>query len=107
MTQKFDQTFREDDKMAKYASHYQFAVDSPPVSQSQRAASGQQENYFHNDTRNSHSWLRPLQWAAIAKERRALKKLDHDQLLDIGVSKFDATMESDKHRWDVPQHWHN
>lgn len=94
--------------MTHYTSPHQFAVDTPHIPLiPKKVNADHQSGLFHNETIGSPSWFRPMQWAAIAKERRALQKLDANQLRDIGVSKFEATMESNKYWWDVPQHWHN
>lgn len=47
----------------------------------------------------------PQKWFALAKQRRALRMLDQDQLRDIGISKQDALSEAQKPAWDVPGHW--
>jgi len=42
---------------------------------------------------------------SIARERRALAKLDADQLSDIGVSASDARAEARRPLWDAPDMW--
>lgn len=51
--------------------------------------------------------LRILQWAALARQRRALHELNREQLCDIGVSKQDAIIEAQKFAWNVPENWKN
>lgn len=43
---------------------------------------------------------------ALTRERRQLAELNAHQLADIGVTPQDATTESQKMGWDVPNHWH-
>ncbi len=40
-----------------------------------------------------------LMWTERASSRRDLMKLDHRQLKDIGVSRFDAVTEAQKPFW--------
>lgn len=44
---------------------------------------------------------------AIARQRRALAKLDSDALADIGLTKDQAQAEAGRPAWDVPAHWRN
>ncbi|MCC1495116.1 DUF1127 domain-containing protein [Cognatishimia sp. F0-27] len=56
--------------------------------------------------------LRPLllarrvaQWRALARQRRALKRMDADQLHDLGLSRDAADAEAARPFWDAPAHW--
>ena len=40
-----------------------------------------------------------------ARQRRALGRLDADQLVDLGLSALDAEREANRPFWDVPQNW--
>lgn len=42
---------------------------------------------------------------SLARQRRALAKLDSTQLNDIGLSRSDAENEANRPVWDVPAHW--
>ncbi len=44
------------------------------------------------------SWL--VYWDDLARQRRALSRLDDRQLMDIGVTRMEADAES--HRWSAP-----
>lgn len=44
------------------------------------------------------SWL--VYWDDLARQRRALSRLDDRQLMDIGVTRKEADAES--HRWSAP-----
>lgn len=39
----------------------------------------------------------------ITQQRRMLAQLDSDQLRDMGISQFDADIESAKGFWDIPE----
>lgn len=41
------------------------------------------------------------------QQRRALERLDDAALNDIGVTREEATAESRRWAWDVPDHWRN
>lgn len=41
----------------------------------------------------------------LARERRALARLDSHLLRDIGLTRDDATEEARRAAWDVPAHW--
>ncbi|WP_136439237.1 DUF1127 domain-containing protein [Pacificoceanicola onchidii] len=53
--------------------------------------------------------LRPLsrlgQWAALARQRRALARLDDAALSDIGLSRDAAQSEASRPFWDAPSNW--
>ena len=52
------------------------------------------------------SWRTKLaNLASLARSRHALRKLNAQQLADIGISKAQATQEARKPLWDVPDHW--
>ena len=40
----------------------------------------------------------------IAKQRRQLAMLTSAQLRDIGISQFEANVESSRRFWDLPEH---
>lgn len=48
---------------------------------------------------------RLLDLFALARQRRALAKLDAAQLRDIGVDRAEADIEASRPVWDVPSHW--
>ena len=41
----------------------------------------------------------------LARQRRALARMDDAQLRDIGVTQADAQAEAMRPVWDVPTHW--
>lgn len=43
--------------------------------------------------------------ADVAKQRRALGKLDTSRLEDLGISQHAAKAEADKPFWNAPNHW--
>ena len=46
-----------------------------------------------------------LNLLSLWKSRRDLAKLAPEMLDDIGVTKLEATRESDRPLWDVPETW--
>ena len=42
---------------------------------------------------------------ALARQRRALARLDDAALEDIGLSRSDAETEAQRPFWDAPAHW--
>lgn len=42
----------------------------------------------------------------LARERRALARMDDARLSDLGLSREDAQAEAKRPLWDVPSHWH-
>lgn len=44
-------------------------------------------------------------FAALARQRRALARLDDAALSDIGVSRGDAQTEAARPVWDAPANW--
>ncbi|WP_068113843.1 DUF1127 domain-containing protein [Tropicimonas marinistellae] len=42
---------------------------------------------------------------ALHKQRRDLARLDDRALRDIGISRYEASVEANRSVWDVPQHW--
>lgn len=54
----------------------------------------------------SFRFRRPLLWADLLKERKALSQLDDHLLRDIGVTPEAARRESRRLLWDAPDHWH-
>lgn len=53
--------------------------------------------------------LRPAarlaQWAALARQRQSLARLDDSALCDIGLSRRDAEAEAARPFWDAPSNW--
>jgi len=49
--------------------------------------------------------LRLSDFFALARQRRALARLDAEQLNDLGLSRQDAMDEAQRPVWDVPNHW--
>ena len=43
--------------------------------------------------------------ASLARQRRALGKLDAHLLNDIGISAEQARLEAQKSLWDAPENW--
>ena len=39
----------------------------------------------------------------VARERRLLRRMDHRQLKDIGISRVDAIREAERGFWDLPE----
>lgn len=48
---------------------------------------------------------RLLEMIAIRRQRRDLARLDDHALKDIGISRYEAEVESSRPAWDVPHHW--
>jgi uncharacterized protein YjiS (DUF1127 family) len=44
---------------------------------------------------------------ALARQRRALARLDDHLLRDIGIDPREAWSEAVRPVWDVPRHWHD
>lgn len=42
---------------------------------------------------------------ALARQRKALAKLDDHLLCDIGLTRSEAENESRRPAWDAPRHW--
>ncbi|QGX98838.1 DUF1127 domain-containing protein [Roseovarius faecimaris] len=42
----------------------------------------------------------------LARQRRALARMDDARLADLGLSREDAMAEAKRPVWDVPAHWH-
>ena len=56
--------------------------------------------------RRSDSVLSQLmQFAAVARSRRALAQLDDAALSDIGVTREEAQSEAARPAWDAPARW--
>ncbi len=54
----------------------------------------------------SRSWTQSLTAAmAVARQRRALRKLDAAALNDIGLTQAQVDAESRRMAWDAPDHW--
>ncbi len=49
---------------------------------------------------------RILDLLSLARQRRALARLDDDALNDIGISRKDAQAESERPIWDAPDCWY-
>jgi uncharacterized protein YjiS (DUF1127 family) len=41
----------------------------------------------------------------VQRSRRALARLDHDALADIGLTPEQAQIEARRSLWDAPDHW--
>ena len=50
-------------------------------------------------------FARIMDMVALHKQRRDLSKLDDRALRDIGISRYEAAVESSRPAWDVPHHW--
>jgi uncharacterized protein YjiS (DUF1127 family) len=50
-------------------------------------------------------WSRIMQAVSLARQRRALARLDRHMLCDIGITTDAAQQEAAKPVWDVPRHW--
>lgn len=44
-------------------------------------------------------------WREIARQRRALRRLDQQALADIGLDRQSAEDEAARPAWDAPEHW--
>ena len=44
-------------------------------------------------------------WAAVRRQRRALRRMEAHRLDDIGVTRAQALAESGRPFWDAPAHW--
>lgn len=42
---------------------------------------------------------------AVRRQRIALKSLDHNRLLDLGIDQNQAQKEAKRPIWDAPAHW--
>lgn len=42
---------------------------------------------------------------ALARQRRALSKLDDAALADMGLTRDEAAQEAARPVWDIPAHW--
>ncbi|MEM7522325.1 MAG: DUF1127 domain-containing protein [Pseudomonadota bacterium] len=42
-----------------------------------------------------------MRWTEVAAQRRALKRLDHERLADIGVTREEADAEANRSFWSV------
>jgi uncharacterized protein YjiS (DUF1127 family) len=42
---------------------------------------------------------------AVARERRALSRLDEHLLRDVGLTRDAARREANRDAWDVPERW--
>lgn len=42
---------------------------------------------------------------ALARQRRALARLDDSALADMGLTRTEAAQEAARPVWDVPAHW--
>ena len=49
--------------------------------------------------------LKFLAFASLARQRRALAKLDDGALNDMGLTRAEAEAEANRPFWDVPNHW--
>ncbi|MDA7426771.1 DUF1127 domain-containing protein [Thalassococcus lentus] len=45
------------------------------------------------------------QWAAVARQRRALAQLDETALRDVGINPREAASEAARPFWDAPSNW--
>ncbi|WGW02202.1 DUF1127 domain-containing protein [Tropicibacter oceani] len=46
-----------------------------------------------------------LRWQAVARQRRALARLDDAALRDVGLSREEARQEAARPFWDAPENW--
>lgn len=46
-----------------------------------------------------------LDYLALQRQRRALARLDSDDLADIGLTRAEAEAEAKRPVWDAPEHW--
>lgn len=46
-----------------------------------------------------------LQWSELARQRRQLRRLDHNSLKDLGIDPSAARAEAARPFWDVPAGW--
>ncbi|MFD1342402.1 DUF1127 domain-containing protein [Litorisediminicola beolgyonensis] len=44
-------------------------------------------------------------FSALARQRRALARLDDARLADIGLTRHEALTEAARPAWDAPDHW--
>lgn len=44
-------------------------------------------------------------WLALARQRRALGRLDDHRLMDLGLTRAEADHEASRPFWDAPAHW--
>jgi uncharacterized protein YjiS (DUF1127 family) len=59
----------------------------------------------HHTPQRHGFWARLWQARSVYSQRRALAQLSESQLQDIGLTREEATAESRRAAWDVPQHW--
>lgn len=50
-------------------------------------------------------WRRIARAMAVARERRALSRLDEHLLRDVGLTRDAARREANRDAWDVPERW--
>ncbi len=50
-------------------------------------------------------FTRIMEMIAVHKQRQDLAKLDDRALRDIGVTRYEARVESSRPAWDVPHYW--
>lgn len=48
-----------------------------------------------------------LRAVALIGQRRALKSLSDERLLDLGLSRAQAEREASRPVWDAPEHWYS
>ncbi|MEM6636361.1 MAG: DUF1127 domain-containing protein [Pseudomonadota bacterium] len=46
-----------------------------------------------------------LQWSELARQRRQLRRLEHNSLEDLGIDPSAAWAEAARPFWDVPTGW--
>ena len=46
-----------------------------------------------------------LRLGALARQRRALERLDADALDDLGLTREEVAQEASRPVWDIPAHW--
>lgn len=59
----------------------------------------------HTRVTRSVRTLRIIDYISLARQRRALARLDGALLRDLGINAKDARDEAARPVWDVPSHW--
>ena len=53
----------------------------------------------------SSVWTLLIKWNGLAKQRAALRTMDDQQLLDLGLTRAQAEAEANRSVWDAPANW--
>ncbi|NMY76680.1 MULTISPECIES: DUF1127 domain-containing protein [Pseudomonas] len=48
------------------------------------------------------AWARIIRWHQLARERACLRKISDATLKDLGLSRADVEIESNRHFWEDP-----